>query len=329
MPACDERASILCARLIRGTRSRLKALTFCFASALTASALAAGCRKLISTAPALRRPTSSGVGGCTLSTASLPRAVAASVTLAPTSMYAASLKKAEVPAPASIETCRPALTSPRAASGTSATRRSPARLSFGTPIFIMPAGLYGLSGLVSVEQRAGRRHLAGEFGHVEVHSLAGEQPVADGEEDHDAIAKLAATRLDSEERPIHPAEDFRLLDDAVLGVDPVQQRQLDVRDAVPEPTIELAHLILAPPALAERYDFVLAVLVQGRDQPFQLASVLGARVLDPELVIGLGDGTLRPGLEWAASQPGLRHIRRIGHGPLLGWNAFWLSTASR
>src|SRR6267378_1576168 len=192
--------------------------------------------------------------------------------LAPTSMYAASLKKAEVPAPASIETCRPALTSPRAASGTSATRRSPARLSFGTPTFIMPAGLYGLS----VEQRAGRRHLAGEFGDVEVHSLAGEQPVADGEEDHDAIAKLPATRLDAEERPIHPAEDFRLLDDAVLGVGPVEQGQFDVRDAAPEPTIELAHLILAPPALAERHHFVLAIIVQRRDQPLQLASVLGA-----------------------------------------------------
>src|SRR2546423_8123329 len=205
MPACEDRASILCARLIRGTRSRLKALTFCFASALTASALVAGCRKLINTAPVLRRPTSSGVGGCTLSTASLPRAVAASVTLAPTSMYAASLKKAEVPAPASIETCRPALTSPRAASGTSATRPSPARLSFGTPTFIMPPGSYVRSGLVSVEQRAGRRHLAGEFSDVEVHALAGEEPVADGGEDHDAIAKLPPTRLDSEEQPLHAA----------------------------------------------------------------------------------------------------------------------------
>src|SRR5207248_7346901 len=106
-----------------------------------------------------------------------------------------------------------------------------------------------------------------------------------GEEDHNAIAKLASTRLDAEERAIHPAEDLRFLDDAVLGVDPVQQRQLDVRDAAPEPTEEFAHLVLAPTALAERHHFVLAVLVKGRDQPFQLASVFGARVLDPELVI--------------------------------------------
>jgi len=174
----------------------------------------------------------------------------------------------------------------------------------------VPAGLYGLSGSVSVEQRPGGWDLASEFADVEVDALAGEQPVADGEEDDDAIAELVAAGLDPEEWPIHPAVDLRLLDDAVLGVDPVQQGQFDVGDPAPEAAVELADLILAAPALAERYHFVLAVIVQGRNQPLELASILGACVLDPEFVIGLGDWTLRPGFEWAALQPDLRHISK-------------------
>ena len=163
---------------------------------------------------------------------------------------------------------------------------------------------------MSVEQRPGGWDLASEFGDVEVDALAGEQPVADGEEDDDAIAELVAAGLDPEEWPIHPAVDLRLLDDAVLGVDPVQQRQFDVGDPAPEAAVELADLILAAPALAERYHFVLAVIVQGRNQPLELVSILGACVLDPEFVIGLGDWTLRPGFEWAALQPDLRHISK-------------------
>jgi isocitrate dehydrogenase (NAD+) len=160
---------------------------------------------------------------------------------------------------------------------------------------------------VSVEQRRGGWDLASEFSEVEVDALAGEQPVADGEEDDDAIAELVAAGLDPEEWPIHPAIDLRLLDDAVLGVDPVQQGQFDVGDPAPEAAVELTDLILAAPALAERHHLVLAAIVQGRNQPLQLASILGARVLDPEFVIGLGDWTLRPGFEWAALQPDLRH----------------------
>ena len=48
---------------------------------------------------------------------------------------------------------------------------------------------------MSVEQRPGGWDLASEFGDVEVDALAGEQPVADGEEDDDAIAELAAAGL--------------------------------------------------------------------------------------------------------------------------------------
>ena len=61
---------MLWARLMRGTSSRLKAVTFCAASALTTSACADGWRKLIRMAPLFSAPISSWLGGCTLSTAS-------------------------------------------------------------------------------------------------------------------------------------------------------------------------------------------------------------------------------------------------------------------
>ena len=92
---------MLWARLIRGTSSRLKAVTLWRASALTTSPFQAGWRKLIRTAPACIRPTSSRVGGWTFSRA-LPSvyAVAASGTsLAPAFSYASSGKNAGRPAP--------------------------------------------------------------------------------------------------------------------------------------------------------------------------------------------------------------------------------------
>src|SRR5438128_1045007 len=176
MPACEESASILCARLIRGTRSRLKALTLRFASAPIASALVAGWRKLISTLLSRSRATSSGVGGWTWSTA--------------------------------------------------------------------PA-----------------------------------------------------------------ADQFRSFAGAVVGADAVEQGQLHVRDPAPEASVKLSNLVFTTPAPPEGDDLVLAVLVQGSDQPLELAAVFGARVLDPESIVGLREGTLGPGFKGAALQSGLRHIR--------------------
>jgi hypothetical protein len=68
--AWDDSASIDCAREMRGTSSRLNAVTPRFARARTMSAWVAGCKKLISTAPLLMRLTSPIVGASTLSTAS-------------------------------------------------------------------------------------------------------------------------------------------------------------------------------------------------------------------------------------------------------------------
>src|SRR5205823_13895310 len=68
--ACEERASIDCAREMRGTISSEKAVTPCAARALTAAALAAGCRKPTETAPLRMALTSASEGGCTRRTTS-------------------------------------------------------------------------------------------------------------------------------------------------------------------------------------------------------------------------------------------------------------------
>ena len=178
----------------------------------------------------------------------------------------------------------------------------------------MPAGLYGASRLAPIQKGARGRDLAGELRKIEIDPLAGKEPIADRKEDDDAIAELLPARLDAEERTLHPAEDLGLLDDAIVGVDAVEQRQLHVGDSAPEAAVELTHLVLAAPAKPERHDLVLAVLMQGSDQPFELATVFGACMLDPELIVGLRQRTLRPGFEGAALQSSLRHIRRIATG---------------
>src|ERR1700732_5213136 len=105
------------------------------------------------------------------------------------------------------------------------------------------------SGWPPIEKVPGPRHLASEVGEVEIDALAREKSVADREEDDDAVAELLPARLDAKEWPIHPADDLRLLDDAVVRVDTIQEGQFDVRDNAPETAVELADLVLATPTL--------------------------------------------------------------------------------
>ncbi len=165
-----------------------------------------------------------------------------------------------------------------------------------------------------MEQRPSARHLPGEVGYVEVDALARKAPVEDWEEDDDAITQLAPARLDAEERSVHAPEDLGLFDHAIVRVDTVEQRELDIGDPTPEAAVELADFIFAAPALAERHDLVFAILVEGGDQPFQLATIFGAGVLDPEPIVGLRQRTLRPGFEGAALQSGRRHITKDSNG---------------
>src|SRR5713226_7669129 len=133
---------------MRGTSSRLKAVTPRLASARTMSPWVAGCRKLITTAPFLMRSTSAIEGACTLMTASAsPNSVdALFAILAPVFSYASSGMYAAKPAPDSTLTSRAAAPSLVTVSGTSATRRSSGAVSLGVPTFTA-CGLYPIGGL--------------------------------------------------------------------------------------------------------------------------------------------------------------------------------------
>src|SRR6267154_1679622 len=126
--------------------------------------------------------------------------------------------------------------------------------------------------------------LACELRKIEINPFAGEAPVPDREEDDDALAQLVPAGLDAEEWALHAAEDLRLFDDAVVSVDAVEQGQLHVRDPAPEAAVEFPNLVFATPAPPEWDDLVLAVFVQSGDQPLELATIFGARVLDPESI---------------------------------------------
>src|SRR5207302_10243785 len=93
-------------------------------------------------------------------------------------------------------------------------------------------------------------------------------------------------------------------------------------DPTPGAAVELRALSLTSPVPAERDHLVLAVLVEGRDQPFELAPVFGPSVLDPQLVVGLGQRTLRPRFERATLESRLRHISKDNQQPLVAWNRF-------
>ena len=68
--ACEDSASIDCARVMRGMASIAKLVTPRSASARTVSAAVSGWRKPTSTEPSASRPISSALGGATFTTTS-------------------------------------------------------------------------------------------------------------------------------------------------------------------------------------------------------------------------------------------------------------------
>src|SRR4051812_28970165 len=132
-----ERASIDWAREMRGIASMAIAVTPAEARGRTPSELVSGSRKPMRVAPWPSLATSSGVGGATLTTMS---ALQGSPIVAPASVYCSSGSRAPSAAPDSTITSCPLPVSLRATSGTMATRRSPAWVSFGIPILIRAAG---------------------------------------------------------------------------------------------------------------------------------------------------------------------------------------------
>ncbi|COX73094.1 Uncharacterised protein [Mycobacterium tuberculosis] len=81
--ACDDSASITCAREMRGMASSANACTPAWVSAPIELSALRGARKPISVCPPRNRPTSAAVGGATLTTTS---AAQASPMLAPTAV---------------------------------------------------------------------------------------------------------------------------------------------------------------------------------------------------------------------------------------------------
>jgi len=106
------------------------------------------------------------------------------------------------------------------------------------------------------------------------------------------------------------------------------QCQLDVGNSAPQAAIEFPNLVLAPPVLAERDDFVLAVLVERADESLELPPVLRAGMFDPEVVVGACDGTLGPRFERIGMQLCPRHTRKDNNGPLVDCGTFCQRIAS-
>src|SRR5581483_6912010 len=131
--ACEDSASIGCARVMRGTDSRANASTPADLSRATPSASVSGDRNATSAWPLRSRDVSFAVGDATFTIASASHG---SPTVAPASRYASSANPAATPAPASTTTSTPS-PSRDTVSGTRATRRSPAAVSFGTPTRIV------------------------------------------------------------------------------------------------------------------------------------------------------------------------------------------------
>ena len=117
---------------MRGIASIANAVAPVRATAWLPAPLVSGARKPTRTLSVPSAAISPSCGGATFATTSACQAPSPSV--APASANSASGIPAAAPAPGSTTTSWPWPTSLRTTSGTSATRRSPSTVSFGTPI---------------------------------------------------------------------------------------------------------------------------------------------------------------------------------------------------
>ena len=131
--ACEDSASIGCARVIRGIDSSANPVTPRRVRRSMPSGSVSGWRNAIRIEPSASRSTSSADGFCTFTTPSASAKSSSRLTTpAPASRYSESEKLAASPAPCSTATSNPPAASFSTISGTSATRRSPTAVSFGT-----------------------------------------------------------------------------------------------------------------------------------------------------------------------------------------------------
>ena len=139
MFAIADRASMRCARVMRGTASIASTVSLRAAIRSMSALFCAGQKKPISAAPGFIMSTSAGAGGRTfrIRSASAHRAAAVGAMRAPASAKSSSGKPAAVPAPVSMMTSRPSLRSFWTVSGEAATRRSRGNVSLGMPAFMV------------------------------------------------------------------------------------------------------------------------------------------------------------------------------------------------
>src|SRR6266545_721314 len=119
---------------------------------------------------------------------------------------------------------------------------------------------------------------------VVVDALAAELAYAGipGEMDHDQRADFTTSRLNAAPRTAVRAGHTRDLDDALRPDHDVLQIELHVRECAQERHIEIAGAGMALPALAGRHDLIGAVVGERVDQALEVATILSARVLDPQ-----------------------------------------------
>ena len=124
-----------------------------------------------------------------------------------------------------------------------------------------------------------------ELRQIGVHHLAFELPRLriPGEEDRVAPLETLPCRLVLEPAGLMSGRHARLLAHALRADDDVLEIEVDVRKRREELGVEARCAFVTLPARAGSHDLVDAVLRQGRDEPRQVAVVLGDRVRLPEL----------------------------------------------
>src|SRR5215210_1934813 len=259
---------------MRGIDSIAKATTPRCASRSIPSASVSGCRNPTSTWPSRSRPVSSAVGFCTFTTASTsPHG--SSTSRAPASSYAASGKDAASPARRSTSTSKPTGTSLPTSSGTSATRRSPATVSLGTPIRMSRDAIASARGRSGVEFDAvpGRlAEIAETFFRPAVNDLVPYEPGKPVEEVQRELGLERVVKLASNEGPYGP---FPAAREAI-------ERSVADLNRYPDGG---AYRLRA--ALAERYDLRFEEVAVGAGSD-GLVDCLSLATLDPgeEIVCG-------------------------------------------
>src|SRR4029078_8474988 len=104
-----------------------------------------------------------------------------------------------------------------------------------------------------------------------------------GKEDRDLSREAVAARRDAERLALGRAGHGGLLADSLRADHYGHRLQVDVREGSEQPGVEARGAFVALPAMARLHQLIDAVLGKRRDQPREVALLLGDRVPFPEL----------------------------------------------